>query len=245
MKMHRSLILLMICLCLMDIGLLPAAAAAEPAQLEQQHSSGPPNSDTQLFPAPLVLIDAGHGGIDGGTSYQDVLEKHINLAISQKLYLLLKSKGIPAVLNRTGDYALSDDNRWSASRSRHLRDLAQRYQLSKELPVSIYVSIHVNWNKNKNSRGAVVLQQEEGRSHLLATTIQQHLNALYGKRAAHAVEIGNTYYLLRKVKQPAVIVETGFISNSIDRELLTSSRGQAAIAQRICDALEHYLLLYH
>lgn len=193
---------------------------------------------THVFPHPFVLIDAGHGGIDGGTVHENILEKDINLAIAQKLYLLLKSKNIPAVLNRTGDYALSDDNRWSVTRSRHRKDLAQRRQLSEEVPVSIYVSLHVNWGKNQAARGPIVLHQEEGRSRMLATLIQQQLNPLFQK--VMLPESGKKYYLLRKVQQPAVIVETGFISNAQDRLLLTNSTGQSAIAQRICDAIIQY-----
>ncbi|WP_019424373.1 N-acetylmuramoyl-L-alanine amidase family protein [Paenibacillus sp. OSY-SE] len=195
-----------------------------------------------VFPSKLVLIDAGHGGIDGGTSHGDVLEKHINLAIAQKLYLHLKARGIPVILNRTGDYALSDDNRWSATRSRHRKDLAQRRQLSEEIPVSMFVSLHVNWAKNNAARGPVVLHQNEGRSRMLARIIQDSLNPMFGTR--FEPEFGKTYYLLRRVQQPAVIVEAGFISNARDRALLTHPRTQSQIAARISDAIVHYQALF-
>lgn len=190
----------------------------------------------------LVLIDAGHGGIDGGTSHGDILEKDINLAIAQKLYLMLKSKGIPVIVNRTGDYALSDDNRWSATRSRHRKDLAQRRQLSQELPVSMFISIHVNWSKNKTASGPIVLHQNEGRSQMLAWFIQQSLNPLF--RSNKHPEIGPTYYLLKRVEQPAVIVEAGFISNDRDRRMLTETRTQTLIASRICDAVIYYQSMF-
>lgn len=190
----------------------------------------------------LILIDVGHGGIDGGTSHGSILEKDINLAIAHKLFLMLKSKGIPVIVNRTGDYALSDYNRWSATRSRHRKDLAQRRQLSQEIPVSMFISIHVNWSKNKSTQGPIVLHQNEGRSRLLAWFIQQSLNSISSSHKQP--QLGPTYYLLKRVEQPAVIIETGFISNDRDRKLLTEPRTQTLIASRICEAIMYYQTIF-
>lgn len=241
-KRYISFKLLFVLISLFTTGLFSFSSAviASPRdeKLDADHS---PYKPEHVFQKRFILIDAGHGGIDGGTSYRDILEKDINLAIAHKLYLLLKSEGIPVILNRTGDYALSEENRWSASRSRHQRDLAHRYQLSEEMPIDLYISLHVNWGRNPNTRGAVVLHQDEGRSYLLAEALQQQLNALHGRGAYHLPETGIKYYLIRKVKQPAVIVETGFISNHVDRELLTSSRGQSLIAHQMKKAILYYL----
>lgn len=190
------------------------------------------------FPYDVILIDAGHGGIDGGTSYGDILEKDINLEISKRLFMLLRKEGYRAVLNRDGDYALSDDNRWHRSRSRHQRDLAQRRQLSEEIPTEIIVSIHVNWSKNNKSRGGMVLHQKEGRSSLLAESIQRELNQLYDR--SNRVKVGRPYYLLNTTDVSAVIVETGFMSNAEDRQMLTTRKGQAAIAEAIAAGIINY-----
>lgn len=245
MNIPRRLMFLLACLFVLEIGLFSNQAAAMAPFIKMERGGEQSSSDTRVFPQPLILIDAGHGGIDGGTSYQNILEKDINLAIAQKLYLLLRDRGVAAVLNRTGDYALSEHNRWSASRSRHLRDLAQRRQLSEELPITAYISLHVNWGRHSTTRGAIVLHQQQESSVQLANIIQQHLNALYGSEAQHEPTYGKTYYLLRTVKQPAVIVETGFISNTLDRELLTSAKGQTIIAERICTAIIQYLSMPH
>lgn len=221
---------------------LAVDAIPEPIAASVPPNTEPIGSLPSLPFSKLVLIDAGHGGIDGGTTHGNILEKDINLAIAQKLYLMLKSRGIPVIVNRTGDYALSDDNRWSATRSRHRKDLAQRRQLSQELPVSVFISIHVNWNKNKAARGPIVLHQKEGRSRMLAWFIQQSLNPIF---ASHKQpELGPTYYLLKRVEQPAVIVEAGFISNDRDRKLLTEPRTQTLIASRICDAVMFYQSMF-
>ncbi|GAB6988667.1 N-acetylmuramoyl-L-alanine amidase [Paenibacillus pini] len=191
------------------------------------------------FPREVILVDAGHGGIDGGTSFQDILEKNINLAIAKKLFVLLRKQGYYAVLNRTGDYALSDENQWLRSSSRHLRDLAQRKELSQQIPTLIVVSLHVNWGRNPSKGGALVLHQNEGRSVLLASAIQDHLNPLYPTRGT--IKLGNPFYLLNQVADPAVIVETGFISNAHDRQLLCDQRGQLAIAESIAAGINYFL----
>lgn len=191
------------------------------------------------FPKEIILIDVGHGGIDGGTSFQDIIEKDINLSVAKKVFLLLRSKGYEAAMNRSGDYALSDDNHWLNNSSRHKRDLAQRKELSRTVPTKIVVSLHVNWGKRPQNRGPLVLYQNEGRSFLLANVIQQQLNPLYGTRLQPVY--GKPYYLLNYVKDPAVIVEMGFISNAEDRAMLCNPRKQLAIAEAIVAGIIGYL----
>ncbi|TFE27517.1 N-acetylmuramoyl-L-alanine amidase family protein [Cohnella luojiensis] len=191
-----------------------------------------------VLPTADVLIDAGHGGIDSGTKWNDVLEKDINLAISRKLYLLLRSKGLKVILNRTGDYALSDDNRWHLTRSRHRRDLSQRKGLSDEIGASVFVSIHVNWSPKKRNRGPLVIHQSEGRSALLALFIQDSLNRQQGRyRLPRAAD---KFYLLNRVEVPSVIVETAFLNDPGDRAMLTSIPGQNRLAAAIANGIVSY-----
>ncbi|WP_379134664.1 N-acetylmuramoyl-L-alanine amidase [Paenibacillus sp. sgz500958] len=188
----------------------------------------------------VILIDAGHGGIDGGTSYGTLLEKDLTLDISRKLYLLLRSDGFNTVLNRFGDYAPSDDNRWLRSSSRHMRDLAQRKELAETLPTTVVVSIHVNWAPSSSPHGPIVLyRQKEGRSFMLAKAIQGELNGLYGVKGE--VKPGKPFYLLNTITAPTVIVEAGFISSPADRAKLCSPFGQQAIAEAISRGIRVYL----
>ncbi|TVY04638.1 N-acetylmuramoyl-L-alanine amidase [Cohnella terricola] len=197
----------------------------------------PPNVKRAL-PAADVLIDAGHGGIDGGTHWNGVLEKDINLEISRKLYLFLRSKGLKVILNRTGDYALSDDNRWHLSRSRHRRDLSQRKGLSEEIGASIFVSIHVNWSPKGKKKGPLVIHQTEGKSALLARFIQDSLNQQQGR--FRLPQAADQFYLLNRVQAPSVIVETAFLSDPGDRAMLTSIPGQNRIAAAIANGILAY-----
>jgi N-acetylmuramoyl-L-alanine amidase len=188
-----------------------------------------------------VLIDAGHGGVDGGASYGSLLEKEVNLQIARILYRQLTEKGYRVILNRTGDYALSDENKWLDSPSRHLRDLAQRKHLAAEVPVEMMISIHANWSRNASKHGPLVLYQRNNQSFMLADLIQHALNQLYHTSAEPRA--AGSYYLLKHSLCPTIIVEVGFLSNREDRERMTDPNGQEKIAQAIATAVYEYLLL--
>lgn len=207
-------------------------AASEPMNNTRQHIIGHGQR--------MILIDAGHGGIDGGTSYGKVLEKDITLAISRKLFLLLRSDGFDAILNRVGDYAPSDDNNWLRSSSRHKRDLAQRKELAETLPAALVVSIHINWAPSSTKHGPLVLYRQEGRSFMLAKAIQAQLNGLYDVKAE--TKPGKPFYLLNKITATTVIVEAGFVSSPIDRAKLCSPHGQQEIAEAIANGIVAYLM---
>lgn len=247
----KTIIAALALLCLLTTPQSTAAAYAAPPVEAGEDSADADGytapavnaGDIWTMPQAAVIIDVGHGGIDGGASHGDTLEKDINLAIAGKLYLLLRSQGIAAVMNRTGDYALSDDNRWHHTRSRHRRDLSQRRQLTEEINGELLISLHVNWARNSRKRGPLVLHQEGGESALLAFCLQDALNRQ--QRTNSLPREGKPFYLLRRVEQPSVIVEMGFISNDEDRRMLTDSRKQLEIAQAIASGIWQYKWIAH
>lgn len=188
-----------------------------------------------------ILIDVGHGGVDSGTSYGDLYEKDINLQIAKQLYQQLTKAGYTVALNRNNDIALSDENRWLDNRSRHIRDLAQRKNLAKEIGPQMLLSLHVNWASNPRRRGAILLHQDTEQSYMLAELLQNSLNKLTGTN--NQPVRGKTYYMLRHNYCPSVIVEMGFISNAHDREMLTNPKAQEKIAQAITEAVSEYVKL--
>ncbi|WP_281889114.1 N-acetylmuramoyl-L-alanine amidase [Paenibacillus sp. YYML68] len=186
-----------------------------------------------------ILIDVGHGGIDGGTSHGNLLEKDINLAVAKKTYDQLRQSGYTVLINRMDDYALSGENKWLHTRSRHIKDLAQRAHLANEVSAKAVISIHVNSAKRPAKRGAIMLHQQNERSQTLANALQQSMNAMY--EIENEPVLGKTYYLLKHIKSPAVIVEMGFITNGEDRELMRSEEGQQKLAAAIAAGTEAYL----
>jgi N-acetylmuramoyl-L-alanine amidase len=186
-----------------------------------------------------VLIDVGHGGIDSGTLHGDIYEKDINLEMGRITYSLLREKGLRVLLNRMDDYALSGENLWYRNRSRHLKDLAQRSHLANEIRPKVVISLHVNWATNSKAHGPIVLHQKNDSSKQLATCLQQSLNSLYTTETAPVY--GKTYFLLKHVQVPAVIVEMGFISNPQDREQMMQPQKQRQLAESIADGVLTYL----
>jgi N-acetylmuramoyl-L-alanine amidase len=141
-------------------------------------------------------------------------------------------------MNRMDDYALSGENLWQHSRSRHLKDLAQRSHLANEVKPKVMISLHVNSARRTGKRGPLLLHQKSEQSLLLAKSLQDSLNKLYGTHEEPVY--GKTYYLLKNTIVPAVIVEMGFITNVEDREMLTRPDSQQKIADKIAEGIQQY-----
>jgi N-acetylmuramoyl-L-alanine amidase len=186
-----------------------------------------------------VLIDIGHGGVDSGTLYENIHEKDINLDIGKITYDLLQEKGYRVLMNRIDDYALSEENHWYKIRSRHLKDLAQRSHLANEIHPKAVISLHVNWAAKSSAHGPVVLYQKTEPSKRLAECLQQSMNSLYGIESKPVY--GKTYFILKHIQVPAVIVEMGFISNPQDREQMTEPQKQRQLAESIAAGVLIYL----
>jgi N-acetylmuramoyl-L-alanine amidase len=190
-----------------------------------------------LLPSADIILDVGHGGIDSGTMVGKYEEKDMNLAIAKKTYKALVKRGYRVIINRTEDYALSDDNRWSFG-GRHRKDLAQRSGLANTIKPKIMLSLHINWSKKSNTRGPLVIYQNQSDSILLANLLQDTLNNVYGMEELPV--LGKKYFVLRFTKCPSVIVELGFLSNKTDRKLLNDSHHQAKLAKAITQAVDQY-----
>lgn len=195
-----------------------------------------------LLPSADVLLDVGHGGIDSGTMFGKYEEKAMNLAIAKKTYKALRKRGFRVIINRTEDYALSDDNTWSYG-GRHRKDLAQRAGLANTLQPRMMLSLHINWSRKPYVRGPLVIYQNQSESILLATLLQDALNKVY--ETEELPVLGKKYYVLRNTKCPSVIVELGFLSNGKDRKLLNDSHFQTKLAKAITHAVEQYMSMTH
>ncbi|MFC0212636.1 N-acetylmuramoyl-L-alanine amidase [Paenibacillus chartarius] len=211
-----------------------AAAPAVPAAPDVK-ASGLPS-----LPPVDVIIDAGHGGVDGGAVYGSLLEKDINLKLAVKLYTLLSGKGVHAVLNRTGDYALSEENRWLRIPSRHKRDLAQRTGLINALQPRLVVSIHLNVARSSSKRGPLIIHQRSEASRQAAALLQEALNRFYGTGTQPV--LGKSYYLLNHSMRPTVIAELGYLTNGGDRAILTDPKQQDMLLAALASAIEQALL---
>ncbi len=209
------------------------------------------SSDRNFFmPAELggvkVLIDPGHGGMDGGASSGDVVERDITLSISHEVAKRLKKKGATVIMTRkkAGD-ALDEHapgEKFPTVRSRKLADLKLREEMAIKEEPDVFISVHVNAIPQEKWRGAQVFYHESGHPNgeFLAKSIQEsfRVNLKNTEREAQGV---TGVYLLKKAPMPAVLVETGFISNNEERALLTDPAYQKKVADSIVEGISSYM----
>lgn len=190
-----------------------------------------------------VVIDPGHGGIDGGTNDgMSFLEKDINLQISLKLRKLLSSDKANTGMTRESDVSLNDVD--DSSPIRHERDLTARVKIFNSGGFDLFVSIHVNSSGSSAAMGPMVLYSSKNElSCQLAEAVQHRLNEhvkteLHKQSGYEPVE--SNAFILRNSGIPGVLVETGFISNPQDKHLLQDDEYQLKLAKAICNGIKDY-----
>ncbi|MDD5953449.1 MAG: N-acetylmuramoyl-L-alanine amidase [Oscillospiraceae bacterium] len=190
-----------------------------------------------------ILLDAGHGGEDGGAVGNcPQLEKDINLAITRKLRSMLEASGFSVVMTRDGDDFIGD-NSLPTLAERKKSDMQARLRCMESHPNSIFVSIHQNHFDNTTYSGAQVFySSNDEKSSVLAGTIQNSIVTLLqpdNERQSKAAE--KTIYLMRNAKSPAVIVECGFLSNDSEAKMLCEEAYQNQMAFAIyCGIVDYY-----
>lgn len=189
-----------------------------------------------------VLIDPGHGGLDGGASSGEIVERDITLSIGHKLSKRLEKKGALVVMTRQqkGD-ALAEhapSEKFPSTRSRKLADLKLREDIAVNENPDVFISVHVNAIPDKRWRGAQVFYHEGGHPNgePLAKAIQEAFVKNLKNTDRVAMSISGVY-LLKMAPMPAVLVETGFLSNDEERALLTNPKYQDQLADAIMQGI--------
>ena len=183
----------------------------------------------------VVVVDAGHGGSDGGAVSADgVTESPINLEIARKVCGLLHFLGRETLETRPGeeiDYPAECDT----LRSKKVYDTRQRTELVNAREEAVLLSIHQNSLPSAPSaRGAIVFYGREEGSEALAQRVQLALNqAVNAGNEKTARAISKDVYLMNHVHCPAVLVECGFLSNREEAALLCSADYQKTLAVAI------------
>ena len=194
---------------------------------------------------PIIVIDAGHGGEDGGTqSASGILEKDINLSISKKLNNILKDDGFNTVMIREDDRLIYDEN-LSTMRSKKSSDIHNRFSIMKKYPDCVFISIHQNYfTESKYSGAQVFYRPDHGESRSLAQNIQESIVNLIQKENTRQIKsCTSSVYLIYNAPVTAVMVECGFLSNAQEAERLSDENYQNDIALAISNGLKNYLQL--
>lgn len=191
-----------------------------------------------------IVVDAGHGGIDGGTHFNNqIFEKDLNLDVALKLRDTLVSQGAEVVITRESDIELGHLN--NESPSRHQRDLLARLRIIEKESPHLFVSIHINSLPSHPSvRGPMVFYgSKKEHSKLLAVLIQERLNNIqfnnFQQKKNRALK--RDFFLLRRAPYPGVIIELGFLSNAVDRKHLQIPEFQHVLAEAVSDGIREFL----
>lgn len=192
--------------------------------------------------APIIIVDAGHGGFDGGAVATDgTSEKNINLSIALQVGEMLSVNGYKVIYTRTEDTGTEDNSDASISK-RKVSDLNNRLELMSKHRDGVFVSIHLNKFTSSNVSGAQVFYSgafEEARK--LSVSIQDSIVSLIQPENVRVVKKAtSSTFLLDKAKVPAVIVECGFLSNQTELQLLKTDEYQKQMAFAIFCGIVNY-----
>lgn len=191
----------------------------------------------QMDAGPQVVLDPGHGGMDGGAvSAGGLQEKDLNLAIARKTRMLLRLTGTDAVMTRDGDVSLEYKEGETVRRNKQ-NDLRARAETAARFPESVFISIHMNQFEQSQYRGAQVFYGRNGQSQRLAGLMQQAFRqALDPENNRQPKPAPDSVYIMKKIQAPAVIAECGFLSNPQEAALLSQPDYQKKIALAITGA---------
>ena len=192
---------------------------------------------------PQVLLDAGHGGLDGGAlSQTGVCEAPINLAVTEKTAAILGFCGVRCLLTRDSGDSLDYDPAATVRENKNA-DLRARLALMQAWPACPVLSIHLNQFPQAKYRGAQVFYSENDPGSLpLAEALQASLKTLLDPENTRAVKAApDTVFLMKNAPGPAVTVECGFLSNPEECALLTQESYQTRLALAIAGGFLHTL----
>ena len=203
-----------------------------------------------------IVIDAGHGGIDGGAVSPDgTLEKDINLEIAKKLRDTAQNYDVEVIMTRTDENGLYSEGK--SIRQKHREDLARRKAIIDEAYPDVAVSIHLNsFPHDDKVCGAQVFypietvkeqeartdeQKQKGCAKEYAEAVCKALkiNGCNGK--SREVKAKGDIYLFKQATVPTILVECGFISNQDELALLKTAEYQQLLSNAIWEGINEIL----
>lgn len=196
---------------------------------------------TEAREIPLVLVDAGHGGHDGGAVANGGIEKHLTLDIARKLRARLEAAGLRVVMTRDKDAFLP---------------LEERAELTARHRAALFVSVHINTDGSGSAAegietyfagkpGLAAIRQkpdakdDSRQSEALAAIVQQ--NACQSTGAEDRGIKSRDYVVVAQAACPAILVECGFLTNPTEAKRLKEAAHQEKIAQGIADGVAAWL----
>ncbi len=184
----------------------------------------------------VVVIDAGHGGMDGGGSFGNMIEANINLELSRELKGILEDRGYKVVMTRDSTNSLGGKKK---------DDMQKRREIILKAKPDLVVSLHVNKYQDTNRRGVQVFYDDTKKNKEIGERFQYLINSNVNKKYAGRDDLkslGGDYYICKCSPYPSVIIECGFISNEGDRMLLNDSKYKTHLVSTIADGIDSMML---
>jgi len=181
-----------------------------------------------------VVIDAGHGGFDGGAvSKSGTSEKDINLAIAKNLERELKNRGVWVTMTRKNEHSLANPY----ARNKKKSDMEERRKIIERAAPDLMISIHLNsFPRIPAVRGLQTFFDRTGeQSKYYAQAIQEKFNS--SNLNIHRNAAVGDYFILECTPYPSVLVECGFLSNPTEERLLKTVEYQKLLASMIAEAI--------
>lgn len=174
---------------------------------------------------PVIVLDAGHGGEDQGTSYGELLEKDLNLSVTLLLKERLQESGAAVVLIRDGDEKV---------------ELEERARIANRLKADLFVSIHCNYCEDDEGVQGFECYYREGSEEgaLLAEGILREIEGT-GEIISRGLKTAD-FRVLRKTNMPAVLAELGYFSNGEERRRLADESYQEMLAEHLAAGILAY-----
>lgn len=176
---------------------------------------------------PVIVIDAGHGGIDGGTTgISGAEEKELNLAISRRLEALMGLMGFDTIMTRTSGDSLATEG--DTIRRQKQSDLQNRVKLVNSQASAILLSVHQNHYPDGKYHGPQVFYTTGAEA--MAKDLQEALNTILSPSSRRTAKLASGVYVMEHITHPGLLIECGFLSNAAEEQRLQDPVYQKKLA---------------
>lgn len=187
----------------------------------------------------IIVLDAGHGGMDGGANFESIQEKEISLAVTKKIQDFLQEQGALVLLTREDDSDLASDGT-KGIRNRKREDLQNRVKVINESEADLFLSIHLNAFPSRSSSGAQTFYTNRYLENKQAAEFIQQEIIRNLENTSRQPRVIQNIYLMANATKPGALVEIGFISNAAERQNLIQESYQEKIAAAVYKGILRY-----
>ena len=200
------------------------------------------SANTSAKSSLTIVLDAGHGGEDGGCEANGLVEKDLNLDITLRIAALLREQGVNVVLTRETDELLYDKNSDYEGKKKY-QDVRRRLEIAQNQENPVLVSIHMNYFAQTQYSGLQVwFSKADAKSRILANLIQSNVkNSLQSANKRNIKEATSSIFLLDNATFPAILIECGFLSNVNEARALGDENYRHKLANIIFQSIMTYI----